>query len=517
MGNKRDHTYVMDLLTFLYSDFTMDGREFLFHLIKGQVSSFHDEEGNVYCAVPAFGHSDADLARDPLSTNRRLISSHKLRVFGTMVVAGATPDHIRVLITDTFSSPILNANSPVVLQHVVGLSLGTAADLSSSLPAANVDRLLCRISLLSTLRKRQNSYWAVVNPILEPWRDVNGATCPECKGFVRVNMSRHLRLSHTNYQCFWRCPVSSCPAWFASALLGKDYLEEVHGFSEGQGWSYYECLRRFGLEWYGRRSFFDQRGTTGQALWMDLALARQAGQELHNDYVITDGAEFGYLRRFFRAAVRALVRAFIEYPLQGNRRRDSSMDCSPIDTQLLEESTVVEQDTAVDQPEGIPVMSLPPPLHFTASTPVAPVAPRSCQQLTPNNASLRFIQSSPGDDVRVHRVPHRGSVAGVSLASTDLLLHIEPLPMEQLILHDVRAVCSWPHAARGELFAVARRDIAVACRNIARLTHYVDLQDEHLAACDGALDDGLPLMSVEMCSRQTGGVRSILDVAGRSK
>ena len=108
-------------------------------------------------------------------------------------------------------------------------------------------------------------------------------------------------------------------------------------------------------------------------------------------------------------------------------------------------------------------------------------------------------------------------MAGISIASTDLLLHIEPLPLEQLILHDVTTVCSWPHAARGELFAVARRDIAVARRNLARLTHYVDLQDEHLAACDGALDDGLPLMNVEMCSRPTGGVRSVLDVAGRPK
>ena len=517
MGNKRDHTSVMDLLTSLYSDFVMDDREVLFHSITGQVSSFHDDEGNVYCAVPAFGHSDADLARDPLSTNRRLVSSEELQVFGTMVVAGATSDHIKVLIPDTFSSPILNANSPVVLQHVVGLSLGTAADLSSSLPADNLDRLLCGNSVLPTLKKRQNSYWAEINPILEQWRDVNGATCPVCKGFVRVNMSRHLRLSHTNYQCFWRCPVSSCPAWFASAFLGKDHLEEIHGFSEGHGWSFHEYLRRFGLEWYGRRSFFNQRGTTGQALWMDLALARKAGQELHNDYVITDGAEFGHLKRFFRAAVRALVRAFIEYPLPGNRRRDSSMACSPIKPQLLDKTTDTECDASVDQPEGIPVMSLPPPMHFTASTPVAPVVPRSFRRLTPNNASLQFMQSSPGDDVRVHGILHRGAVAGISLASTDLLLHIEPLPMEQLILHDVTAVCSWPHAARGELFAVARRDIAVARRNLARLTHYVDLQDEHLAACDGALDDGLPLMSVEMCSRPTGGVRSVLDVAGRSK
>ena len=141
-------------LTSLYSDFVMDGREVLFHSAPGYVSSFHDNEGNVYCAVPAFQHSDADLARDPLSTNRRLVDSDELELFGTMVVAGATSDHIKVLIPDTFSGPTLNASSPVVLQHVVGLTLGTAVDLSSSLPAANLERALCRNSILPTLNKK---------------------------------------------------------------------------------------------------------------------------------------------------------------------------------------------------------------------------------------------------------------------------------------------------------------------------------------------------------------------------
>ena len=217
MGNKRDHTSVMDLLTSPYSDFVMDDREMLFH-------SIHDDEGNVYCAVPVFGHSDADLARDPLSTNRRLVSAEELRVFGTMVVAGATSDHIKVLIPDTFSSPILNANSPVVLQHVVGLSLGTAADLSSSLPADNLDQLLCRNSVLPTLKKRQNSYWAEIHPILEQWRDVNGATCPVCKGFVRVNMSRHLRLSHTHLSVFLALPCSELPGVVCFSIPGKGPL-----------------------------------------------------------------------------------------------------------------------------------------------------------------------------------------------------------------------------------------------------------------------------------------------------
>ena len=134
---------------------------------------------------------------------------------------------------------------------------------------------------------------------------------------------------------------------------------------------------------------------------MDLALARQSGQELHNDYVITDGAEFGHLKRFFRAAVRALVRAFIAYPLPGNREQVSPMACSPIKPQTVDKTTDTEHDASVDRPEGIPVMSLPPPLIFTMSTPVAPAVPRSFRRLTPNNASLQFVQSSPGDDVSV--------------------------------------------------------------------------------------------------------------------
>ena len=255
----------------------------------------------MYCAVPAFQHSNADLARDPLSTNRRLINTDDLPIFGTLVVAGSTPDHI----PDTFSSPTVNADSPVVLQHVVGLSLGPAVDLRSSLPPPDLDRALCMNSVLPTLTRRRRSYWTEINAILQKWQNVNDARCPECDGLIRVNMSRHLRLSHTTCQCFWRCPVPSCPMWFASELYGKDHLEQIHNFSEGRGYSFYECLRKFGLEWFGRHSFFDQRNTTGQALWMDLVLARKT---------VTSSPDFGSLRKFFRAAVRELVHAYIDYP-----------------------------------------------------------------------------------------------------------------------------------------------------------------------------------------------------------
>ena len=89
--------------------------------------------------------------------------------------------------------------------------------------------------------------------------------------------------------------------------------------------------------------------------------------------------------------------------------------------------------------------------------------------------------------------------------------------MEQLILHDTATVCGWPIRARGEIFAVARRDIAVARRNLARMKHYVDLQDDHLAACEGRLDDDLSLMTVEIFFRPTGGIQSVLDVVNRRK
>ena len=90
----------------------------------------------------------------PLNTFRTvLVNTEELALFGTMVVAGATADHIKVLIPDTFSGPTVNADSPVVLQHVVGLTLGPAVNLSSSLPAPNLEWALCRNSVLPTLNK----------------------------------------------------------------------------------------------------------------------------------------------------------------------------------------------------------------------------------------------------------------------------------------------------------------------------------------------------------------------------
>ena len=115
----------------------LDSQEFLLNYTPRSVPSFHDKDGNTYCAVPAFQHPDPDLARDPLSTNRRMLETVDLAMFGALVVAGLTPDHIKVLVPDTVGSTV-DAESAVDLQHVVKLSLGHATNLSSSLPPADL-------------------------------------------------------------------------------------------------------------------------------------------------------------------------------------------------------------------------------------------------------------------------------------------------------------------------------------------------------------------------------------------
>ena len=136
-------------LSLLYRDFLVDDQELMFHSIPDTMPSFHDVDGNMYCAVPVY-HPDPDLARDPLSTNHHLPETDDLAMFGTMVVAGSSPDHIKVLIPDTVG-PTVDADSPVDLQHVVGLSLGPAVNLSLTLPPADLALTLCDNLVLPTL------------------------------------------------------------------------------------------------------------------------------------------------------------------------------------------------------------------------------------------------------------------------------------------------------------------------------------------------------------------------------
>ena len=105
------------------------------------------------------------------------------------------------------------------------------------------------------------------------------------------------------------------------------------------------------MEWFWKRSFFDQREQSGQAMWMDLALARQSGQELSNHYVITNSPVMAHLRRFYRASVRCLTSAYEN--LATTQALDSIQPsiCDRMRQDIGENTE--EFDPAVDQASGI--------------------------------------------------------------------------------------------------------------------------------------------------------------------
>ena len=437
-------------LRLLYSDFVMNDQGVVFHSTSDSPPSLRDDLDNTYCAVAAFQHADPDLARDPLSTNRRLHDTSDLEMLGTLVVAGPTPDQIFVLIPVSVG-PIVDAESPVDIQHAVGLSLGSATDLISTLPSNGLHLALCDNSIKPTLGLGRKDYWTEITPIFRQWPTVNDASCPSCHRVIRVNMARHLRASHTQCQCFWRCPVTTCPMWFSSELNGKDHLERIHSFREGLGYSFYDCLRRFGLEWFGRRTFFEEREVTCQALWMDLSLARRSGQELRNNYAITNSPALAPLRRFFRAAVRNLVEAYEDLASS----RMTPVTSPSICDQMRQDITSYTPDSihlpVTDTVVDIPVVESLSPLIISSASPW-PVEETPTRSITPNNRSLTYLQTGPFDPPHCHVPLTWGAVSSVSIASTDLLYYVEPVPLNQLLCHSALTVQSWPTVAREDFW-----------------------------------------------------------------
>ena len=324
---------------------------------------------------------------------------------------------------------------------------------------------------------------------------------------IQVNMSRHLRLTHTTHVCYWRCPVPSCPLWFTSALNGKDHIENIHNIREGRGNSFYECLREFGLEWFGSRAFFAEKRTTGQALWTDIALARRSGQELRNAYTITGSPDFSPHRRFFIAAAAELQLHYDAMPSQ-----ECSGPMSP--TRSIIDSMREEIRYTSSAPEDTTARHSPVQDFMSAELPVdLPLAPviTPVRSLTPANQSLLFLETGAPGSPLAPVLTSRAAVPGMCITSTDLLSFIDLLPMDRLALHDSRTIRDWPAEDRNQLLAVAHHDLHVAHRNVSDLTKDLDDQVARLAMCAGAGEDTVPLMTVETFPQLTGGVRAILD------
>ena len=178
----------MDLVL-LYSNFVMDNKDLTLHTTGDGSRVFRDADGQTHCTIRSYRDGDPDIARDPLSTNRRLFDSGEIELFGSMVVAGPTTDVIYILVPDS-TTCTADEICPADVQHVIGLRLGPAENLGSTLPREDLHLSLCENSLRPTLIADLRVYCAEITPLLQR--------------MIRVNMPRHLRASHTDNQCFTR-------------------------------------------------------------------------------------------------------------------------------------------------------------------------------------------------------------------------------------------------------------------------------------------------------------------------
>ena len=443
-----------------------------------------DTEGDGVC-LNAFNHEDADVAFDPLSANRRFSGTADLAVLGTLVFAGPTRETISVMVPDCLMPPE-NATVRVDLRHHVGLSLGPAVDMTNWSPEDHLERALCPGSLADTLGLQRREYWEELNPILKRWKSVNKSSCADCQKFIQINMGRHIRLKHTTYMCFWRCPVVSCSLWFTAELNAKDHIEAIHKFKEGEGISFYECLRRHGIEWFGSRKFFDQRKETNQAI------------------IITNSPEYAPLRRFFKAAVDGLQMVF-------DRSLVTSVQPKSLLVQMREAVADCDDGSSdgslmlLSPPHDIPEVTFPAEssMDHEMWDDVSPVViPR---RVTPANRPLRHLEAGRLGASTPQHVRSRPAVPDLCIASSGLLSVIDPLPMDRLSRHTVAEIRAWPAADRNSLLAVANRDVRVARQNIAEMILYVDDHAAHLANCASADDDSLTLMSAEILPVWRGG------------
>ena len=471
--------------------------------VNKYTGSFTEDTDGDGVRLNAFGHEDADIGFDPLSANRRFSGAADLAVLGTLVFAGPTRETISVMVPDCIVPPV-SGTVRVDLRHHIGLSLGPAVDMTNWSPEDNLAKSLCPASLADTLGLQRRAYWDELNPILKQWKSVNNSSCHDCQQFIKVNMGRHIRLKHTTYMCFWRCPVISCLLWFTAELNAKDHIEGIHKFKEGEGTSFYKCLRRHGVEWFSSRTFFDQRKATN--------LARRSGQELRNSYIITNSTEHAPLRRFFKVAVDALQLVF-----------DHSLVTSVQPKSLLiqmREAVAGCDDVSSDgslmllsPPHDIPEVTFPAESSMDEETrdEVSPVV--ITRRVTPANHPLQHLEAGRIGASTPQHVRSRPAVPDLCIASSSLLSVLDPLPMDRLSRHTVAEIRSWPAADRHDILAVANRDVRVARQNIAELLLYVDDHAAHLANCASADDDTLTLMSAELLPRLEGGggIRTALE------
>ena len=274
---------------------------------------------------------------------------------------------------------------------------------------------------------------------------------------------------------------------------------------------------------------------------MDMALARQSGQELINHYVITNSPAAAHIRRFFHASIRHLTATYQRIAAEQAFNDIRPSVCDQMRHELRNMETVKEEvDPLMDEASGYtsavqdgvvrrspvvvtsrqsstkvksresPVVDPPRRSSTMDTTTDSPVVNTPRRSSTSNNRSLAVMEASTLEAPHCYIPIARGSVNFTSIASLDLQTFIDPLPLDQLICYGAETVQSWPREDREQILAVAGRDLSVARRNLAELTRYVDMHAAHLATCTGGSDDNIPLMAAETYPRLPGGIGAAL-------
>ena len=253
----------------------------------------------------------------------------------------------------------------------------------------------------------------------------------------------------------------SCSLWFTSELNAKDHIEGIHKFQEGHGTSFYECLRQYGIEWFGSRTFFEKRRQTTQAIWMYLALACRSGQELRNSYIITKSPEHAPLRRFFKAAVDQLQILF-------DMSLVTSVQPKSFLIQMREAVTDCDDGSSdgslmlLSPPRDIPEAELPAGSSMEIETRDVDSPVVIARRVTPANRPLQHLEAGRLGASTPQHVMSRPAMPNLCIASSNLISLMDPLPMDRLSRHTVTAICSWPAADRHDILTVANRDVRVA-------------------------------------------------------
>ena len=217
---------------------------------------------------------------------------------------------------------------------------------------------------------------------------------------------------------------------------------------------------------------------------MDMALARQSGQELVNHYVITSSPAAAHIRRFFHASIRHLTAIYHRIAAEQAFNDINPSVCDQMRRDLSDMAMVEQEfDPSIDEASGYtpklqdgvvrrspvvftarrsstrvqsmesPVVDLPrrsstrvqsrespvvdpPRRSSTMETDTdSPVVDTPCRSSNANNHSLAVMEASRMETPRYCLPTARGSVSFTSIASLDLQTFIDPLPLDQLICY----------------------------------------------------------------------------------